>query len=89
MSFLKKLYAEGVHPKDIGVIAPYRKQIDKIRLLLTSLDLEQPKVGSVEEFQGQERPVIIVCTVRAEKIPVFGIADKKKSDLMLVFLFVC
>ncbi|RXN09183.1 helicase mov-10 [Labeo rohita] len=39
---------------DIGIITPYRKQA---RLKMD--------VGSVEEFQGQERKVIIVSTVRS------------------------
>uniref|UniRef100_A0A7N6AAF7 RNA helicase n=1 Tax=Anabas testudineus TaxID=64144 RepID=A0A7N6AAF7_ANATE len=60
----KLLQAQGkkglatISPKDIGIIAPYRKQVQKIRKALE-------KVGSVEEFQGQERRVIIVSTVRS------------------------
>ncbi|KAJ0023976.1 hypothetical protein NQD34_003875 [Periophthalmus magnuspinnatus] len=58
--------------KDIGIIAPYRKQVEKIRKALNSVkavsqwsDVKELKVGSVEEFQGQERKIIMVSTVRS------------------------
>ncbi|NWV53748.1 SDE3 helicase, partial [Daphoenositta chrysoptera] len=78
--YLKKLLQSGgkgscptVSPKEIGIISPYRKQVEKIRKAITSLDpdlqklpdISQLKVGSVEEFQGQERHVILISTVRS------------------------
>ncbi|XP_034021907.1 putative helicase mov-10-B.2 [Thalassophryne amazonica] len=64
---LPKLSAEH-----IGIIAPYRKQVEKIQKALRSVsvrnrwnDLKDLKVGSVEEFQGQERKIIMVSTVRS------------------------
>ncbi|XP_012712087.2 putative helicase mov-10-B.1 [Fundulus heteroclitus] len=61
-----------ISPKDIGIIAPYRKQVQKVRQALEKVgkqfkfkDMNDLKVGSVEEFQGQERRVILVSTVRS------------------------
>mmetsp|Transcript_2545 Transcript_2545/g.4761 ORF Transcript_2545/g.4761 Transcript_2545/m.4761 type:complete len:1100 (-) Transcript_2545:102-3401(-) len=52
-------------PCDIGVVTPYHKQVQKVRTLLKASHFEDVKVGSVEEFQGSERRVIIVSTVRS------------------------
>ncbi|XP_027022292.2 putative helicase mov-10-B.1 [Tachysurus fulvidraco] len=80
VDYLKKLLlTQGkkgiarISPKDIGIITPYRKQVEKLRKAIIKCDrelkvfenIEHLKVGSVEEFQGQERRVIIVSTVRS------------------------
>nr|XP_040019755.1 RNA helicase Mov10l1 [Gasterosteus aculeatus aculeatus] len=62
----KKLY-KPVAASDIGIIAPYKKQCEKIRVLLGKVGLSDVKVGSVEEFQGQEFLVIIMSTVRSNE----------------------
>ncbi|GLG97996.1 Probable RNA helicase armi [Gryllus bimaculatus] len=63
--YLKDFLDAGLTPDDIGVITPYQKQVQKLRSLLNQLELPSPKVGSVEEFQGQERLVILLSTVRS------------------------
>ncbi|VDC03812.1 unnamed protein product [Peniophora sp. CBMAI 1063] len=60
----------NVRYEDIGVIAPYHAQVLKIRKLLREKGKEgarKIKVGSVEEFQGQERKVIFVSTTRSSR----------------------
>ncbi|KAJ7676479.1 P-loop containing nucleoside triphosphate hydrolase protein [Mycena rosella] len=55
-----------VRPEEIGVITPYHAQRCKIMdLLYRDPKLRGITVGSVEEFQGQERRVIIMSTVRS------------------------
>ncbi|XP_077581896.1 putative helicase mov-10-B.1 [Stigmatopora nigra] len=79
MNYVEKLLRTGgkkgvgkIAPKDIGIIAPYRKQVLKIHQALNKIsrnfrshDMNDLKVGPVEEFQGQERRVILVSTVRS------------------------
>uniref|UniRef100_I3K2W4 RNA helicase n=1 Tax=Oreochromis niloticus TaxID=8128 RepID=I3K2W4_ORENI len=66
----KLLQAQGkkgmakIAPRDIGIIAPYRKQVGYVFLCVTQVQKIR-RVGSVEEFQGQERRVILVSTVRS------------------------
>ncbi|CAH1782580.1 unnamed protein product, partial [Owenia fusiformis] len=70
VKYLKALVSNDEYSlsySDIGVITPYRKQVEKIRVLMEQLGLEKVKVGSVEEFQGQERLVMIVSTVRSNE----------------------
>ncbi|XP_023557497.1 putative helicase MOV-10 isoform X1 [Octodon degus] len=81
-SYLKLLLAPSskkgkarLSPRSVGVISPYRKQVEKIRYCITKLDKElrglddikDLKVGSVEEFQGQERSIILISTVRSSQ----------------------
>ncbi|OCT94290.1 putative helicase MOV-10 [Xenopus laevis] len=61
-----------ISPKEIGIISPYRKQVEKInkavRMTFSHVpNIKDLKIGSVEEFQGQERKVIIISTVRSSK----------------------
>ncbi|XP_045490449.1 RNA helicase Mov10l1 [Pieris rapae] len=55
----------NVLPKDIGVIAPYIRQVYKMKSWLKSIDMPDIEVGTVESFQGKEKRVILVSTVRA------------------------
>jgi superfamily I DNA and/or RNA helicase len=69
-------------PSHIGIISPYRGQLQKIKKVIAEkkygADL---KVGSVEEFQGQERCVIIISSVRS-----FNSFSSKERKLQIGFL---
>ncbi|XP_019633304.1 PREDICTED: RNA helicase Mov10l1-like [Branchiostoma belcheri] len=65
LRYTQLLLGGSVNQSDLGIITPYRKQVEKLRLLLGSVGLDEVKVGSVEEFQGQERLIIIISTVRS------------------------
>ncbi|KAG8685962.1 hypothetical protein FRC08_012826 [Ceratobasidium sp. 394] len=69
---LVKEYVQGLTPfmattKEIGIVTPYRAQVRKIRQLLHEIGTNDIDVGSVENFQGQERQVIILSTVRSNQ----------------------
>ncbi|TRM60446.1 P-loop containing nucleoside triphosphate hydrolase protein [Schizophyllum amplum] len=57
-----------LRPQDIGVITPYHAQTQKIASLVDRDErLRGITVGSIEQFQGQERRVIIISTVRSNE----------------------
>uniref|UniRef100_A0A7S3GI06 RNA helicase n=1 Tax=Palpitomonas bilix TaxID=652834 RepID=A0A7S3GI06_9EUKA len=55
-------------PLDIGVIAPYRRQVRLIREHLREKGLAAVSVGTVDDYQGQEKTVIIISTTISRDI---------------------
>uniref|UniRef100_A0A914PNN7 Helicase ATP-binding domain-containing protein n=1 Tax=Panagrolaimus davidi TaxID=227884 RepID=A0A914PNN7_9BILA len=60
VEYVKKCL-KHVKPRDIGVVSPYKYQAESIRKRLNSKEIT---VETVEKFQGSERRVIIISTVR-------------------------
>jgi helicase MOV-10 len=73
MKIVKQLLDDSsllLTPNDIGIITPYRKQVQKINQLAHFMGSPYNgcKVGTVENFQGQERKVIILSLVRSREV---------------------
>lgn len=52
--------------KDIGIVTPFSEQRQKIHNALKALKYDDIDVGTVELFQGQEKDIIILSTVRSK-----------------------
>ncbi|KAA0202021.1 hypothetical protein HAZT_HAZT009602, partial [Hyalella azteca] len=69
VEYVEQLMHEmNIEPKNIGIVTPYREQMKKIREALSSKFgrvTDELRIGTPEVFQGDERLVVIVSTVRA------------------------
>ena len=54
---------------DVGVIAPYRAQVVRLRTLLRARGLGAVRVGTVDDYQGQEEKVMFISTVASRGPP--------------------
>lgn len=73
-----------VCPADIGVVSPYKKQCELIAEDLNCLGHSGITVGTAEVFQGQERQIMIVSTVRTDKK--LGFVNNQQVRLILANL---
>lgn len=55
-----------IEQKDIGVVTPFAAQKWKLRAMLNHNNFNNIDVGTVEKFQGKEKQVIILSTVRSQ-----------------------
>lgn len=56
------MMAKGLNANDIGIIAPYILQVRALEYRIKKYP--DIKVGTVEEFQGLERKIILISTTR-------------------------
>ena len=55
---------------DIGIIGAFRAQVLRIRLALRRENMAGISVGSVEDFQGQEKQIMLITTALTSRPPV-------------------
>lgn len=79
---LELLICKGIRKCDIGIITPYMDQVNLIRNKMRSGT--NVTVGTVDSFQGQERSVILISTVRSDKEAGIGfVGDRKRLNVTL------
>eukprot|EP00750_Incisomonas_marina_P003349 INCI13076.1.p1 GENE.INCI13076.1~~INCI13076.1.p1 ORF type:complete len:1039 (+),score=142.01 INCI13076.1:179-3295(+) len=55
----------GIRPADVGIVTPYAAQVRALRRLRDREGLRDVECASVDGFQGREKHVIVISTVRA------------------------
>ncbi|XP_058832069.1 putative helicase MOV-10 [Topomyia yanbarensis] len=70
VSYIKEILACGINEKqveqkEIGVISPYARQVIFLKERFKKYDWREIEVGSTEQFQGREKLIIIISTVRS------------------------
>uniref|UniRef100_A0A8D8GNC2 Helicase MOV-10 n=1 Tax=Culex pipiens TaxID=7175 RepID=A0A8D8GNC2_CULPI len=86
--YLRKLFTDGVNGRpvtqlDIGIVSPYKKQCIKLKQMTARHGWNAVEVGSVEAFQGREKPVIILTTVRSGTRGVGFLDNVKRLNVAL------
>ena len=78
VDLVNNLLKEGVKINDIGIITPYA---DQVNLIKNKVDVE---VKSVDGFQGREKEIIIISTVRSNNNGNLGfLTDLRRLNVSL------
>lgn len=73
--------------QDIGVVTPYSKQVQLIRDECSKKGFSEIMIGSAEVFQGQEKPIMIISTVRTDGLIGFVNNPRVRSKFNFKKLF--
>ncbi|KAL4219035.1 hypothetical protein ACF0H5_021618 [Mactra antiquata] len=70
VNYLHKLFHtyKDLKAEDIGIITPYKKQVEKLKNCISNRLNRNVDVGVVENFQGLEKSIIILSTVRSSDV---------------------
>ena len=74
---------------DVGIISPYRAQVQYLRRLIKKRNFFKPfrhliSVNTVDGFQGQERDVILISMVRANDTGQIGfLRDLRRMNVAI------
>lgn len=86
--YIRKILSDGINERSveqnaIGVISPYKKQCIKVKQMCQRHGWNEIDVGSVEAFQGREKPIMILTTVRSGATGVGFLSNVKRLNVAL------
>ncbi|XP_062564411.1 putative helicase MOV-10 [Armigeres subalbatus] len=86
--YIRKILSDGINgrsieQKAIGVISPYKKQCIKLKQMCQRHGWNEIDVGSVEAFQGREKPIMILTTVRSGTSGIGFLSNVKRLNVAL------
>ncbi|XP_055547329.1 putative helicase MOV-10 isoform X2 [Wyeomyia smithii] len=84
--YLNKILKEricnrAVSEQEIGIISPYTKQVQLIKTLCKNNNWTNVEVGSTEQYQGREKPVVLISTVRSGTSTVGFLSNEKRLNV--------
>ncbi len=81
---VEKALSCGLSADDIAVITPYNAQIRLIKKAFEEVGIEGVEVGSVDGFQGREKEVVFLSTVRSNSLGAIGfVSDKRRLNVAM------
>jgi len=85
MSFVNLFIRSGLCPSTLGIVAPFRAQVDLLRETLKHFSFGEVEVNTVDQYQGREKEVM-VCTFTkslSKDSPFFlkSVGEKKEGIL--------
>ncbi|XP_065080261.1 putative helicase mov-10-B.1 [Ochlerotatus camptorhynchus] len=88
LQYIQKILTDGINERsireeDIGVVAPYAKQVEYIRQGCRNYGWDNVEVGSAEQYQGREKPIIILSTVRSDCTHVGFLSNSKRLNVAI------
>lgn len=63
MTLIPRLLERNVEQDDIGIVSPYYAQVMTLKKELQSKKMKKVRIGTVEEFQGEEKKVKFIHTL--------------------------
>ncbi|XP_055536659.1 putative helicase mov-10-B.1 isoform X2 [Wyeomyia smithii] len=84
--YVRELLNNGINNKavqqqQIGVISPYARQVYEFKEVFAQLKWNDIEVGSTEQYQGREKDIIIISTVRSNCSHVGFLANTKRLNV--------